>query len=77
MKTAVKQLQGFYDQILSEGAQSALAEYQDDFAWYLSIGYLKLGKGKKAIPLLEGIIQRGEPANAEQAKKLLERIKEV
>lgn len=77
VKTAVKQLQGFYDQILSEGAQSALAEYQDDFAWYLSIGYLKLGKGKKAIPLLEGIIQRGEPANAEQAKKLLERIKEV
>lgn len=77
VKTAVKQLQGFYDQILSEGAQYALAEYQDDFAWYLSIGYLKLGKGKKAIPLLEGIIQRGEPANAEQAKKLLERIKEV
>ncbi len=77
LKPTIKQLQEYYDQIQRDGNESALAEYQDDFAWYLSIGYLKLGKGKKAIPLLEGIIQRGEPANVEQARKLLDRIKEV
>lgn len=77
VKPSVKRLQEFYDKIQEEGPTSVLAAYQDDFAWYLSIGYLKLGKGKNAIPLLEGIIQRGEPANVEQAQKLLNRIKDI
>lgn len=77
LKTATRQLKTFYDQAKTLGSESALVEYQDDLAWYLSVAYLKLGKGREAIPLLEDIIHRGDPVNTAIAQKLLERIKDV
>ncbi len=58
---------------------SFLADYRDPLAWHLAIGYLKLGRGHDAIPLLEGIIDRNEfnPSLREPAQRLLDRINEI
>lgn len=77
LEQAVYRLEDLYCDIQEEKPISLLAEYEDDFAWYLSIGYLKLGEGESAIRMLESIIARGEPANTKQAKNLLRRIKDV
>ena len=75
IKRTIESLKTIYEESFNENSEYNF--FQDDIAWNLSIAYLKSGNRKKAIPLLEGMIERNAdyPQITRPAQRLIDEIK--